>query len=368
MRRSAAPLALALGLLAQPAALAGAGGYFLPLGDLPGGLFYSEAFGVSPDGTVVVGRSQGSGGEVPFRSVIGQTMQSLSAPPGGALGASLGGSVVVGYGNSANGVEAFRWTQQSGVVGLGDLPGNIFESIATDVTPDGEIIVGSGASAAGREAIRWTQTSGMVGLGDLPGGSTNSRAEAISANGAIVVGRGASASGTEAFVWREGLGMIGLGDLPGGSFFSAANAVSADGTTVVGGSDSGGGAAGASAFLWTESSGMIALGPTGYAYGVSGDGSVVIGSTGLDAFGDAFIWDEAHGARNLKTVLQTEFGLNLTGWTLRHAYGITPDGLTICGVGIDPQGRRQAWVAGIPEPSTLAGGLLGLLFVVRRRS
>ena len=55
------------------------------------------------------------------------------------------------------------------MIGLGDLPGGTFDSFATAMTPDGAAVVGIGTSASGTEAFRWTQASGMVGLGD-PGG------------------------------------------------------------------------------------------------------------------------------------------------------------------------------------------------------
>ena len=67
-------------------------------------------------------------------------------------------------------------------MGLGDLPGGSFSSGASSISADGSVVVGSSAVATvlvpGRppfsqtlsEAFRWTQASGMVGLGDLPGG------------------------------------------------------------------------------------------------------------------------------------------------------------------------------------------------------
>jgi probable HAF family extracellular repeat protein len=68
----------------------------------------------------------------------------------------------------------------------------------------------------------------MVGLGDLPGGVFESTATAVSADGSVIVGTGASASGNQAFRWTGGGGMQGLGALPGGVFLSGAYGVSAD--------------------------------------------------------------------------------------------------------------------------------------------
>jgi probable HAF family extracellular repeat protein len=101
-----------------------------------------------------------------------------------AHGVSADGSVVVGQSN-ASGVEAFRWTSDGGVVGLGDLPGEIFDSVALGVSADGSVVVGSSNGASGNEAFRWTSEGGMVGLGDLAGGTFNSRASAVSADGSV---------------------------------------------------------------------------------------------------------------------------------------------------------------------------------------
>ena len=71
----------------------------------------------------------------------------------------------------------------------------------------------------------------MVGLGDLPGGVFESFGFAVSADGSTIVGRGSSNSGTEAFRWTSA-GMVGLGDLQGGTFHSQAKGVSGDGSSL----------------------------------------------------------------------------------------------------------------------------------------
>ena len=117
----------------------------------------------------------------------------------------------------------------------------------------------------------------------------------------------------------------GLGDLAGGSFDSSAFGVSADGSTIVGGSDS-------------SSSGW-----------------------------EAFIWDTANGMQSLKDVLVNYHDLDLTGWTLSQAWGISDDGLTIVGHGYNPDGYTEAWVATIPEPATFVLFGLGGLFLRKRK-
>lgn len=121
--------------------------------------------------------------------------------------------------------------------GLGDLPGGVFDSMGLGISANGLVAVGRGSSASGNEAFRWTQAGGMVGLGDLPGGEYWSQAFRASSNGAVIVGRSSSAltpGWTEAFRWTSS-GMVGLGGLSGQPLRrSEALGVSGDGSVVVG--------------------------------------------------------------------------------------------------------------------------------------
>jgi uncharacterized membrane protein len=329
-------------LLAMPATAAP---FFQGLGDLPGGSRESVANGISADGSTVVGSSVS--GFLPGQPDFFQR-------------------------------EAFRWTASSGMVGLGDLPGGTFASIARGVSADGSVVVGEGRSAVIQgglsqqytEAFRWTASGGMVGLGNMtaPGGSLGSVARGVSADGSVVVGQGVSVfGGFEAFRWTVSGGMVGLGSLnpPFGRdpFGSGAFAVSPDGGVVVGVSEPSpaSGLIVAEAFRWTGTGGMVGLGdmPSGGGFttdarAVSADGSVVVGRTGSKAFRwtaaegvvglfdlppgfvadanavsadgrvivgsfgssdfDAFIWDADKGMRLLVDVLRDDYGLAVDGF------------------------------------------------------
>ena len=175
-------------------------------------------------------------------------------------------------------------------MGLGDLTGGNFHSIANAVSADGSTVVGESHGESGYEAFRWTGGV-MTGLGELPGGLTVSTANDVSADGSTVVGASYNASGEEAFVWNDGV-MTGLGELSGGLYLSHANGVSADGATVVGYSH---GTSGYEAFRWTGGV-MTGLGDfsggnfASYAWGVSGDGATVVGYGTVTSGSRAFRW------------------------------------------------------------------------------
>ena len=200
----------------------------------------SGAFGVSADGTTIVGFS---GGEA-FRWTDGGGMVGLGGFSSSARGVSADGSTVVGQGESApNVTEAFRWTSGSGVVGLGDLSGGSFFSFAWDISSDGSTVVGLSNTTPGNEAFLWTSSGGMVGLGDLPGGGFDSQALAVSADGSIIVGESRTAtSANEAFIWDTTDGMRELNpvltalgvDLTGWTLHAAID-ISDDGSVIVGG-------------------------------------------------------------------------------------------------------------------------------------
>ena len=346
----------------------------------------SSMNGVSPDGTVGVGSTSGPGefNTIPARWSVSTGLTGLPFDSGfiGAYGqdASLGGQFISGYrqrnvtlayssfryangvytdlgdlpggtgqtvahaishdgrtivgqGNYNNGINGdlgFIWTEANGIQSIGVLPGTV-ASTAIGVSGDGRVVVGGVNSSAGvGPAVRWTATEGMSSLGALPGGQLNGLGTATSFDGSIIVGLSQINSTYEAFRWTAATGMVGLGDLPGGAFRSIAEDVTEDGATVVGYST------------------------TGIPVGVGEE---------------AFIWDAAHGMRNLEQVLVGDYGLNLAGWTLSRANGISADGTVIVGDAYDPQNRFRGFVAVLPEPGAAACaiGAAWLLCPGRRR-
>jgi len=99
--------------------------------------------------------------------------------------------------------------------------------------------------------------------------------------------------------------------------------------------------------------GTLAGGSESAARAVSADGSVVVGDSvgGAVPFRtvEAFIWSESMGMRSVQSVLVDEFGLDLTGWSLTSAVGVSDDGLTLVGNGVNPDGSPEGWVAVLPS-------------------
>jgi probable HAF family extracellular repeat protein len=130
-----------------------------------------------------------------------------------ALGVSVDGSTVVG-GNlpqSGQGGQAWVWTAATGMVGLGYLVPGYNYSVATAVNANGSVVVGIGEpSGGGYNAFRWTAATGMVNLGvsSTIGNNSQSYGYGVSADGSVLVGKSTGALGTQAFRWTAATGLV----------------------------------------------------------------------------------------------------------------------------------------------------------------
>lgn len=218
----------------------------------------SLANGVSRDGRVIVGWSNGISTEFNGLRIENGFQSELLDLPGGVAddaacnAVNFDGSVVGGRGvSSAAGssrYEACLWAPGPLPIAMGDLPGGRFLSEIQAMNADGTIFVGyanTPAVPSGEfgEATIWINNAPPQSLGDLPGGIYSSYAYSVSDDGGVVVGYGTTDRGHEAFVWTPTTGMEPLEDaihsrwglsLPIGWKLTHGLDLSADGTVIVG--------------------------------------------------------------------------------------------------------------------------------------
>ena len=300
----------------------------------------SAVNGISGDGKVVVGYSEGATGQTrAFRQVwaSAEGSVSLSVLPGGdsssATAASADGYAVVGQSDSASGPRAFRWTPELGMLSLGVINVDHVSSQARGISADGNVVVGTSAASGGNNlAFRWT----VAGLPPIIG---MTEAWDISADGRSVVGDGIGVLGNEA-VRIVAMGQPeNLGALAGSSA-SFGRAISASGEVVVGISN-----ACSCGFRWE---GGVADINTGLARALdtNEDGSVIAGdmSPVTCSGGAAAIWRAGSGAAAVACDVLPA-GLIPNGWALTLVTAVSDDGRVIAGEGINPTAALEGWVA-----------------------
>jgi probable HAF family extracellular repeat protein len=364
----------------------------------------SVANGISGDGFTVVGASSSLGNEdQAFRWTRQGGMVGLGVVSGGnrseAFAASFDGSVIVGNSSErlSSGIiqnqQGFRWTS-SGMVGLG-IPSGASGTQGRAVSAEGSVIAGVidytwDPPNPLSEAMRWTSSAGASGLGHIESLGFFSGANGISADGSRAVGVNQPLDGPgQAFRWASQDGMVGIGTLPGFPH-SMASGISGDGQVIVGFSSNFDGSERNSAFRWTEDDLMTPLfgdpppdGSSGerfssWANAASYHGDVIVGMMGyrhqnpsLESR-QAFVWTQATGARSLESIL-TGAGVDLDGWLLEVANGVSSDGMVVVGNARKALGNgvvTRGFVVdlrAVPEPSSiLCLTLAGMLMFCRR--
>jgi probable HAF family extracellular repeat protein len=350
------------------------------LGTLPNGA-WSYAQGVSADGAVVAGYDEaviddeGVGGEL--RAL--RWTRSSGAAPLATLGAnsqslavSADGSLLVGWTEDTTGMwRAAKWGADGSLTVLGTLGGN--ESAAYGVSADGAVIVGWADDATNRRAaVRW-QADGTVDDLGVPTGFTMSWATGASADGSTLAANAyADRFRWRAFRWRSS----GWESLPmlDGYENSLAAAVAANGAVIVGSAFNGLGLEDRVAVYWTPDGAAESLGTFGgswsIAHGVSENGAVIVGAaTDSAGWTRAFRWAAGVGMEDLNRVYARLLG---DGSLLEAAYGVSPDGRYIVGVGYNAATNRfEGFLLDtVPEPASLLAlsvGLIGLRRIGRRQ-
>ena len=221
------------------------------LQDLPGGAPVGYAEAIDDLGTKVVGESSGTDAQQAVIWPLEGGVQPLGVLPGHAssraFGISPDGTVVVGDSNPKDGPrQAFRYIDsETGLEPLVNLSNLNPFSIALDASLDGEVIVGSsGTSTSLQEAVYWTSDRQPHHIGLLPG-DNESMAIAVTHNGSTILGASfdtlQSGNDPKSFIWQKHTGMRTLEqilreanvDFTGWRHLTASD-LSADGSILVG--------------------------------------------------------------------------------------------------------------------------------------
>jgi uncharacterized membrane protein len=343
-------LSIALPLVAASIAAAQPSVFF----QIPG---WTQAYGISADGTTVVGRSPA--GAVAWNlSTATQTILG----PGSATDVSADGSIVTG---TRQNDEVFRWTQSTGETLLGH------SSITyPKISADGSTIIGA-SSGTGQTAFRWRAATGIQLLPLTPSAGSATAAD-LSADGSEIVGAtGVPTNASLPVVWHNDLSYTIPGPLPAVPNHEL-TAINPAGTVAFGVHI---GQAGTDAFRWTAQTGIVDLGfphsgnPIPIPTACSANGDIFIGQT---FGGQCFVWRLGTEPRTMDDILTNDFGIDLGNLQLIHASDMTPDGRTIVGIGQDAvTGAFQGWVVtlprSIPTPSSALAFAVAALFASRRR-
>jgi uncharacterized membrane protein len=330
---------------------------------------------------------QGAGvGDVGFGAAMG--MNSWAQP--------IAGADVDGAGNTVAAL-AYSDLDDAGPALIGPYPGSHpvdgFYSQAYGISDDGVVVGLAYDPSANPIAFRWTAQGGMTRLAvERP--TTFSRANGISADGTLIFGWNDQLDGyRRGVIWIDGKPTEPHNFGPYGDLFGSppgeALAANADGSVVVG--------QGywddllqSEAWRWTHATDAQPIGilfpppppprtqralarlqplrgpfadsrydprgfffpPSSYALGVSADGNTIVGNTSDGYTTAAFVWTAADGMVLLSDYASANQIAVPDGFYLLSANAITPDGLTIGGIGIDPTGSFvESWIIDLhPEP------------------
>lgn len=293
----------------------------------------TDSVSISRDGTKLAGLS--SSGAFFWSSASGK--QPIT-PPQGYRSPSIRGvannGAVVGFvsPSTGNNERGFYWTAQNGLTLLPLLPGYT-QSLATAISDDGQIVVGYTekrvqGSPSTFAFFRWTQAGGTTLFTKA---SDYDSPSAASTDGSVISGR----LNSKQFRWTSGTGFQYLSETTSNYFV----AMSSDGRFMLGIDANGS----YPIMRWDTLGAKGGFSAAGYPQGISLDGSVIVTSES--------IWLRASGVADFFTYLKKN-GANLTHWRTLQPSGISDDGQTIVGRGLNEFGKYEAFRATITPPST----------------
>ena len=281
---------------------------------------------------------------------------------------SADGSLVGGTSTSSSSPNgtAFLWTKAAGLKDIGGIaPYSSKGSVVRGLNSTGSIAVGySGtppASVSGASPVcvagRYTPGGGWTQL-QTPAGYVDTVAYSLSLSGVVAVGAAYSSTGSNAVIWNGTSAKL----LPTASGYtnSQAFAVNRNGSLMGGYCYKG--ATVEDACLWYSSLGYAPKiighlpGDTrSYVRAMSGDGTLVTGiSVSPSSILTPFVWTSTGGMESLRDYLSSVGVNTYASWKLQSISGISDDGTTIVGYGVDPSGKTEPFRAVIPGRSPVS--------------
>jgi hypothetical protein len=309
------------------------------VGVLPGKTT-AKALGISADGNSVVGVSGGA----PFRYSVQTSAMTPLDTSGEAVAVSGDGSLTV----VNAGAVAYVYNGSGQRVTLRK-PATGFTTVtsiaAYGTSLDGQYVAGR----VNETPVYWQRSASgfnfneavvipVTEFTDGPLLRGTGRAVGINGTRVKVVGnyRGSNSPAVENNAFELSVGSF-LQRYTGGNFF----ACSSDGSVLVGRNTS-------SAFS-TKSGPLANFQPLDFtastALDVSANGDIIVGGGTTPAGREAFVWDPLNNWRKVGQLL-SRAGIDMTGWVLEEATGISDDGRTIAGFG-KKDGIEAAWLATI---------------------
>jgi uncharacterized membrane protein len=284
--------------------------------DASAALYFTNSDLLDPPGPQVIGAYPGTGGG--FGTGVSE-----------AYGVSDNGIAVGLAYDETNNAIAFRWTEAEGMTRLPVTRTDTY-SRANGISHDGSVIYGWNDQEDGfRSGVIWVDGA-PIDLVDADGNPLG-EALAASADGRVVVGEGyTTANGSEAWRWTAATGAQPIGLLAKASTGARSKASISHGALApkIVRSER------ADARVGASPSGFFPV--AAYAFAVSDNGNVIVGSSGAFPERHATLWTPATGTVALADYA-TMHGVTIpAGWDLNTADGISGDGQVIAGWGFGP--------------------------------
>ena len=322
---------------------------------LPSGSLSGVAFGISADGSTVVGyvTPTGGTGDSPPRACywLNGTAPVIIGPDNSsATDVSADGSSIVG---GIQGVGLFRWTAAGGLVNFGTSDDGI-----AAMSADGSRVVGSTVTGNPHgQACYWNSAGTRTDLGYLAGHDQSS-ASAVSDEGSVIVGTSDTfivPGDNRAFRWTASTGMVDLG-LTGAATEARANGISGDGTVVVGDFDASptGGAC-----QWTPPGSMVEIPGLISGTGASSDGSTIIASAPFTGFSSSYFGYSVSGSVTVPP--PTGNPTDPTGANGTYPTGVSADGGVAVGYSFGANPLPWIYRVSAPSPSVVPPNPLNLI-------